>query len=373
MSILLESDFLTVDLRSKFNKQQNTSVDSAKTTSEQPSSDNAATANNSENATELQTNFAWGEELKRRIEENRNMSAEARRTEYEIETEFFKEYFLAIWRDKECAKQLMLMGEPLKKAIKVLGFNEKTNPILGFLLQDYVKANLIKTKLLNVNTFKAIYKVVANEIIADSEFFEKNNYNLIYCKDLYTKPLKEMLEYLTLQKQMLKPSATSYKASELLNNRKVFLDIPDITEKVETKRAQLIRNLEEDKVPSMLDTDAKLNSIYLANIIKENINTNSGNTPAAVHLGTKELNTLVDKLNKPSEMLSALITIANTSGSNAAKKAIKHDKFQNTSVISNIAEATISIAEFMPKGRLSDKEATALVNAIISKLEQPGN
>jgi hypothetical protein len=233
---LLEADFLTVDLKSTFSRQMSdegsASDELAATQIEIEAPENSSP--------QRQTSFDWGKELKNRLESNRKMSSEARQSEYEIETKFFKEFFSANW-DPDCAKQLMLMGEPLRKALKVLGFDKRVNPILGFISIKYVQEKLIKTKLLNVNTFKAIYNAVAKKLVADSEFLKANDYNIIYCQDLYKKPLTDIEKYLKAQSTILKTSLDTYTADRQLFNKKVFVYIPKVKELDPEKRAKLIK------------------------------------------------------------------------------------------------------------------------------------
>ena len=125
-----------------------------------------------------------------------------------------------------------------------------------------MQQELIKPGLLNINTFKAIYNAVAKNLVADSEFFaeSKSNYNIIYCKDLYSKPAVEMEEYLKLQSEILSPDARSYTARDVIKNKKIFLYIDTIDELNIKKRAEDIKNYNKD-LPQILN--AKLNSLKL--------------------------------------------------------------------------------------------------------------
>ena len=207
MSKLFESDFQTVDIKSLFNNQKELK---SETDSNVNAEDNQGAAPKS-----LED---WEALLDTQIKKNRSLGHEAREPEHVVETKIFEDFFKSNW-DAECARQLLSIGDLLRKAIKVLGFDE-TNPILAFISNNYVKENIIRPGLLNSSTFKAIYEAVSENLVADSEFFRPNNYNIIYCKDLYTKTSKEILEYLKLQKKILMIHDNKYRAEDVRNNKK---------------------------------------------------------------------------------------------------------------------------------------------------------
>ena len=165
---LQESDFLVVDIQSLL--QNN------KTTAEQNDTSPSAETSPEARPTSLE---AWGELLEKRLNDNKKLSQEARKPEYEIESKFFNEFFNANW-DAACAKQLILLGDTLKKIIRKLGFNEKTNPILAFIRLEVIK-KLLREKKLDINSFKVIIQACVNKEIVDSQFLGGNalKYNII--------------------------------------------------------------------------------------------------------------------------------------------------------------------------------------------------
>ena len=366
---LLETKFLTVNVQSLFNNNENSIEAEVENTNEDSDTNDAETAQETSENTEQDypANFDWGEELKNRLKANKEMSAEARFSNYEIETKFFKDFFTANWPDPDCVKQLILMGDPLKKMLKVLGFDKKLNPVLAFLSRPYVQKELLKTKLLNVNTFKAIYNAVAKKLVADSQFLIENNYNIIYCKDLYKKSAKEMLEYLELQKQILKPSANAYTKADLLKNRRVFLHV-DLDTQDPNKYTQKIKMLADNEVPRVDMPDATLNEYKLAETVKDNLGVVGGGRGGMVHLNSDAMQKLADALDTQSKILAMLMSLSTSTNNAEAKKAIANkDKFSGVTK-EKLIDATREIAELVPKGRLSDKDAKALVSILLSKL-----
>ena len=142
------AEFLTVNLKSILNNQRPAAKTS--TPSEPQGTDHEAI--------EINMPAEWASLLNDMLEANNKLSPEARIDEQEIESEFFEDYFSNAHQkwNSVCSKQLLSMGEPLRKVLKVLGFDPKVNPILGFLLTDF-GVELMQEKLLNINTFKYKY------------------------------------------------------------------------------------------------------------------------------------------------------------------------------------------------------------------------
>ena len=206
-----------------------------------------------------------------------------------------------------------------------------------------------------------------NSKILDSEFFKENDYNIIYCRDFYKKPLKDMLKYLLIQKQVLKPEEPSYKAALKNRNKKTLLNIEAISEQDLAKRIALIKKLNFDKLPSMMDENATLNNIDIADAYVEAFSHDGEGNANAVHLSNTGMQKLIDKLDTPAKVAAALIALATTTGNETARKAVTNDKFGGLSA-SQITKAAAQISEFMPKGRLTDKDTVKLVNSLLSKL-----
>lgn len=343
-NILLESDFLTVDLNALINKN------------------NAKT-----NDSRVQVDFSsytskdWENELTSRLEANRKLDPEARESDYKIESEFFNDYFNAKW-EPDVARQLLSLGEPLKKAIKVLGFNEKTNPILAFISDSFVIDQLLKTKLLNESTFKAVYNAVAKKYIAQSQFLASNDYNILYCPDLYKKSANEMQEYIKLQNNILRATAPKY-TQELLNiNKKIFLDLPAATESIFSARLEQVKATDV----SMLSVkDLGLNDIKLAKALSSKLlGIDNKNDELENDTADESAQQLV-KLDTPAKKLAAIQYISLTKNNAKAKEALKNSSFANVSN-NELLIATADLAGNMAlKRALASKNTDAIINAII--------
>jgi hypothetical protein len=338
-NILLESDFLTVDLGSVLN-----TTTTANTT-------NDATANSNTQA------------------------STAEQPSNELEAKLAQLGF-----SEEIIKKLLSFGEPFKKACKVLGFKIElgngSNPILAFVHQPWVQKELLNTGLLNVSTFKAIYNAVAKKLVADSEFFARepqNDYNIIYCKDLYRRSAKEIEEYLILQRSIL--TGGSYTSEKQLKNRRIFLHIAGITnargeaELDPKKYAQEVQKVKEDRIPKVFT--AKLNSLAVA---KELSGNNTEITANTVSRSNKELVEIAKKLTSLPEKLAAIFALSTTTKSKKAKRALQSQIF-NEIKGQQLTQAflELSSANILPEGQLKEENADALVEIIWSTLKTKGD
>jgi hypothetical protein len=363
---LLESDFLNVDLRSIISKVNGGSTSS---TTAAPTAE-AEAASPAENI-DLEVLPAdwdeWKNLLITRLDNNKRATDNKKKPESEIESEFFEEFFRKNWPDSQVAEQLISIGAPLRKIIKVLGFNpEKVrggNPILAFIRQEYVQTNLLKNKLLNADTFKAIYNAIAKKLVADSEFFNVNKSNIIYCLNLYKKTPREMEEYLTLQSTILKPSG--YDASALERNRQVFLHIEAITELDPEKRSELILNPKNKKKIVSSVVGATLNNIKLARII-------NGELPTATSsLSVEQQDAVVSRLPKLVDKYAAVLSLSLSTESEHAKKALSNDIFGRVpSDSQEVLQALIGLAtkNILPKGKLNTNDADTLTDKILASI-----
>ena len=348
---LLESNFLTIDLSAITGK-------SASTTPNMPNNKPEA---NSGPVTD------WGAEYEKRVADNKALDSESRISDGELDNTFFTEYFEANW-GKDVADLLLAIGEPLKKIFKALKFKPDANPILAFISDTYVLDNLIKTKLLNAVTFRAIYNAVANRWIADKEWYQANDYNIIYCRDLYKKSAAEMAAYLKQQKNELSPSKSPYSDDLTSTNKKVFFNIEDITEAESSKRAQAIKAY-KGALPSALDSNTTLNNIDLVKILvgPKAFEDESGETGKNAHLSSDAIRAKVAKLDNLAKKFAALVYLNIAYNSEAARKGLKDQRFGNISS-SEITKATVEIQTLFSKAKYPANEIQELVDAILASL-----
>jgi hypothetical protein len=373
---LLEQNFMTFDLRTLGRLEpeaEETEEAVAEATEDSNEKGIPEAANEEEASAELESLPGkgewdeWKKLLAARKEANDALSATEKKTQYEVESKFFREFFTENW-GHEIGERLVLIGDPLTKAIKVLGFNPAKNPILGFIRQKRVVTSLIATKKLNVETFKAIYNAVANNLVAHSEFIKEKpkneEYNIIYCLDLYNKPVKEMLDYLRLQSQILEVSRTEYTAEDQLKNKRAFLDVGEkITEQEEHKRAAKINELSLDQLPIL--ASAKLNTLTLAREVSNKVGS------PTTKLDGKGQDALVAKLVTPADKYAALLALSIATQNAKAQEALSDNYFAGlSSDVKLKAVMTLSAKGIMPKGQLNETDANALVAKIMASLHK---
>lgn len=355
--------FISADIKSLFKNKQ---ISNSNSEQDKSTSKNSETTKQKQNDTTAKHKITdknnlkyWGEELKIRLADNRKYSSQAQRSEYDIESEFFKEFYSYMWPD--CAKQLYAIGDLLRKAFKVFGFDPHINPIYHFVKSVWVRKNLIKTGRLNSNTFKAIYTAVTENLVADSEFGKANNYNIIYCPDLYTKSDKEMLEYLELQKNILKISENKYKYNVLEKNKKALLFISG--EQNISKLIDELRHINYESLPSV--QNAKLNNIKLA---KELSNKFSGiEELQTTRMSDDELDKdIISKLNNIAEGHSLLHALYIKTGNKNAFNALNQAPFNSVSLDKSLI-ADSKIIKLLPNIPLNKESSNNLVNKVISR------
>jgi hypothetical protein len=285
-----------------------------------------------------------------------------------------KEDSLEAWKAKLAAlkftpviiEKLNALGEPFKKALEVLGWIPRKNPLLAFVAQEWVQKNLLLTDLLNASTFRAIYNALATRQVAGSEFLKANDYNIIYCRDLYSKSATEMANYLELQKSVLDPNAETGKyTTATLRNRKVFFQIKNLNGKDlnPSRSASKLSDISDDKVPKARGTSTKLNGL---DFVKK---ASGKDLEPTTSLSGAKQDALVKLLQTPATKYAAILALAMTTNSSQAKEALKKDIF-NTLSSDDVRNATVSLAsrDIMPKGKLNKSDADSLVAKIIASL-----
>ena len=300
-------------------------------------------------------------------------TANSGKSDYEVERDFFKVFYERNWQ-ADIAAQLLAIGEPLMRAVKLLGFKPtrgaKGNPILAFVLQDFVQTNLLRPKLLNSDTFKAIYNAVAKHYVADSEFFSVNSYNIIYCPDLYKKEATEMQDYLAIQKEILKPSVEKYDMALQQRNKKVFLYTSEVEEPNTVKRVAAVNNYiakvikKTKKFPPEISSVRKgvLNSLTIAKALKGNVldDFKPSSTPE------QQLD-FINKIDSPAKIFATIQYLSLTTDSENATAALANDKLSGIST-NLLQDATKFVKQILAKKHFTTKTADAIVDKLLSKL-----
>ncbi len=351
--ILLESDFLTVDLKALSAGQKGTSEPQGSG----KAAEGSKTGSNPETPAAKAKNIRidWSKELKKRLEANAELDPEARQKDFDIENEFWLEYFTANFGAE--VAELLNSIELLKKDIKILEF-KKQSPIVAFFKAKYVQTDLVKTKLINSNTYRVIHNAFAKRLVSDFEFLKVNEYNIIYCKDLYLKPVADMEKYLELQKQVLPTNTATYSEELTSKNKKIFLD--GAQKSVKAKAAKL-KSLKEIESLYKLSTKKKDKDIEASesndNADGEEIEAKTFNAQAhlAAFIKTKE------------HVFATLQYLGMTTKSTEATKTLANFNFGQLDG-SKLINASKEIAERMAQYKITKNDVKEILELIGRKV-----
>lgn len=357
------ADFLAVNLSAIIKNQKDPGKEAPAKAVE---SDNDADTVDAASERDISRVTDWEKELAERVAENNKLDASKRKSDEEVEDLFFKDFFRYGhhgW-DKVCAEQLFSIGNYLRKALKTLKFNPKTNPLLGFITNTYVINKLIKTGLLTADTFKAIYIALAKKLLASSELMTSNDSNIIYCQDLYNKSTSDIVKYLNIQSNILKPTASKYTAEDIEKNKKVFFFVKAIKE-----RGELSAVPEGAKLPSAKNSSTKLNTLDFAQSLLDNWGSSVRNTNKADGQKTSATSGLARKLSKNNAQAFVAVQYLNaTTNAPEANAALKHAAFKNITVEALVNVST-AVNKVMREADIQDGEVKSFIAVLLDGLE----
>jgi hypothetical protein len=254
--------------------------DTAEETLEDTEEDNEleVTAEEEEEATVLDPNLDWRQELDDRLAENEEATGSERKSQAEVEKGFWNDYFASLW-SKELIKPLQALGAQFKLDILKWGFDATSNDIVAFLQQEGIKNNILKNKLLKEKNYAVLHNAVIGGVgtrkLRTSELTKQNTYNLIYTPNWYKLSPAEMVRYLELQQKVLISSLPAKQKAKA--NRLIFLVDPQIKKSVTNisdYTKEVAKKLEQagSKVPLMkLTTPYPLNSFADATRIAQGL------------------------------------------------------------------------------------------------------
>lgn len=278
----------------------------------------------------------------------------SRKSKGEAELEFFSAFFGCYWSKNVTTK--LLQNHLLQSDLKALGFDPLVNPILAFFLNPFTK-ELLENGLLDKIKYKAIHNAVAKHLMPESEYIKENNYNILYCLDLYNKTAADIETYLAYQKNILVPSMKKYSDKTKARNIQIFLV-----------------NGSED----MQSANAKLNTLEDIQEIIEKVTGKSLSTGEESDAGQKAGNShknfvqLVNQIGSEAEIVAFLQYISMNVGYNTVKKALT--KFSSGISTGAILEATGKISalttEYLGNKRLTKAEAQELLELLIERYDK---
>lgn len=311
----------------------------------------------------------WSAELKRRRTENDAKGPDARITDADLEDAFFKDFLTATF-PADVVDSIFELGQLFFKDTQILGFKKETNPILAFFLQSYVQDNLLKTKLINTNTYKVLHNAIAKHTVADSEFMETSDDNIIYCKNWYSFGLGDMDRYLKLQNTSLSGKATEYSADELLDNRRVLIDIGSEGQSPQEIAAEQLK-ADASAFPKFTDSDVKLNDLAIAEEIakalKKNLNDESADKETSDDTIPADLKAFSAKLKTDQQVFVALQAVHLRTGNKAAGDVLQSEVLRNLTIPATVFT---QVSKAMAAINISTGNADAFVKILLNRLSE---
>ena len=249
------------------------------------------------------TTTSWKKELDKRKIANSELPPEKRKHADVVEHYFWETFYYNFTKyDSQKTQALLAIGKQLRDDIATYGFTTEDNAILAFLQQPYVSNSLIRTKKLNSNNYRGFHAALVRDLIPANELRTENNYNIIYCLDLYNKSAADFLKYIVFQGYTLDIERTSYPERTQLKNRKVLLVTAD-----------------NKNIPETTDADAKLRTLEEVKLLLDETMTKE--TKAAEKKAEKEKATAAKSANKRTKNTGSEIK----STSNATKDTPNKD------------------------------------------------
>lgn len=278
----------------------------------------------------------------------------SRKSKGEAELEFFSAFFNCYWSKNVTTK--LLQNHLLQSDIKALGFDPLINPILAFFLNPFTK-ELLENGLLDKTKYKAIHNAVAKHLMAESEYVKENNYNILYCLDLYNKTAADIETYLAYQKNILVPSMKKYNDKTKARNVQIFLV-----------------NGSED----MQSANAKLNALEDIKELIEKVTGKSLSTGEESEVSQKTGNSrenfvqLVNQIGSEAEIVAFLQYISMSAGHSTVKdtlaKLIK--KVPAEALLRATGNISALTTEYLGNKRLTKAEAQELLELLIKRYDK---
>ena len=132
---------------------------------------------------------------------------------------FWDSYYEKAWGNN--SNKIRALGDPFRNQCEKLGFSEKTNPFISFIRKYVIEKNYP----IGGSIYTAIHNAVASGKLSQEllKGTVGNKINILDCKDLYTKSVKEITDYFNYFNDI-------YSRSEYEPNNIFSIDINNITD-----------------------------------------------------------------------------------------------------------------------------------------------
>lgn len=279
----------------------------------------------------------------------------SRKSKGEAELEFFNAFFGCYWPKNVTTK--LLQNHLLQSDLKALGFDPLVNPILAFFLNPFTK-ELLENGLLDKIKYKAIHNAVAKHLMPESEYIKENNYNILYCLDLYNKTAADIETYLKYQKNILVPSMKKYSDKTKARNIQIFLV-----------------NGSED----MQSANAKLNALediqeIIEKVTGKSLSTTDEESDADPKAGNshEKFVQLVNQIDSEAGIVAFLQYISMNAGHSTVKNTLAKfiKKVPAEALLRATGEISVLTTEYLGNKRLTKAEAQELLELLIERYDK---
>jgi len=209
---------------------------------------------------------------------------------------------------KGIVAKLKNLDKILIPEFNALGYNPEVNPLAQFLklLIEY-KPDIFNR--LTINTYGAVHNSFINKYITGNMLGKKfDETNILFCSDLYANNGLDIIEYLSLQDQVLKAKKNSEYVEDAYLIAKIFIQQsiqPEQAEQKSNYSAQVEKLLDMQKPKQPGDDNAKLRSLLeIRELYRHIFKVEAEKTKKKVNL--KTVNDIVDEAEKQDVVLDMI-------------------------------------------------------------------
>jgi hypothetical protein len=206
----------TLDILTQLSKPKVADTPEEEPDNKEPENENGSESENKADEPELYEGIDWTAEKARRLE-----AAEGEPSE--ILDKFYDDYYSVEYAgktknsagDSSIVAKLKSLDKILIQEFNALGYNPAVNPLAQFLkiLISLRAENNIFDKL-NTNNYGAIHNAFKNKYITGNMLGNYDGSNILFCNDLYNYKGPDIVDYLSLQDQVLDKAEDNVKYSD---------------------------------------------------------------------------------------------------------------------------------------------------------------
>ena len=229
---------------------------------------------------------------------------------------------------------------------------------------------LLLTKKLNANSYMALHNAAVKKYLSLVEFRKFNDYNILYCLDLYNKLPADIYKYLELQKVILNPKKTSYSTEIQTLNKRIFIKLKSTdTNLVTVAKAQL--RVAKDKIAKLNIRTAELNNFDLINELLSQANlesTSTTNQEEPEEVSSAEISEITNNIKTRDDAAALTSFLAGKAKTSKDLKKITSFTLKHLEDTKVSAEEVSKIASKIGTKSISSEAIEAILYNLLSKI-----